>query len=444
MRFLGVVALLLLLLAARDVHAASALQNVAAEVAKGLTAIPPATVVIAAPAVSDVAGATPGRMDELSVRIAGVVAGKLGGTTRAHERALHLSGARAVAGRGGALLFLSVEIARGELRVTADLYPVMSNGWDRIRIPAPPPRAHTYTSVPIDAEVRAFFPAISLEQASVRKSRHEEGDVLAVACGDANGDGGMELVLVSKTRVAVGTLRGGRFVVGKAAPWPQLARRLPIPLREPLAGAAFVRAGLVGGTPRLLVGTTEREAVALDAGLGVRATLPGIPMAVGDMDGCASVNAEASAFEGDVTGCALGGKERPVRLAAPVVRFDAVAAGEITSRDGSSHMVVAAREPGGKLRLRLDGGEVRTGDVVGAQLAVGDLDLDGASEIVTSGVEADDVLQVLSWTGDGTDPVVRKKIPAPGGVRALTICPPEARGIPALVAVVGPEVWVVR
>jgi len=441
-RFAWGLALLVFLLAARDVQAASTLQNVAADVAKALSTLPPATVVIAASAVSDVAGATPSRMDELSVRIAGVVAGKLGGTTRAHDRALHLSGARAVAGRGGALLFLSVEIARGELRVTADLYPVMSNGWDRIRIPAPPPRAHTYTSVPIDAEVRAFFPAISLEQATVRKSRHDEGDVLAVACGDANGDGGMEIVLVSKTRVAVGSLRGGRFVVGRAARWTQLARRLPVPLREPLAGAAFVRAA--GAGPRLLVGTTEREAVALDAGLGVRATLPGIPMAVGDLDGCASVNAEASAFEGDVTGCALAGKERPLRLAAPVVRFDAVAAGEITTRDGSSHTVVAAREPGGKLRLRLDGGEVRTGDIVGAQLAVGDLDLDGASEIVTSGVEADDVLQVLSWAGDGNDPVVRKKIPAPGGVRALTICPPEARGVPALVAIVGPEVWVVR
>ncbi|WP_394823687.1 hypothetical protein [Pendulispora albinea] len=431
---------LALVLFAGEARAASALQGVAAELSKGLTAIPPATVVIASSPVTDVAGTVPARTDELSVRIAGVVAGKLGGTTRAHDRAAALAGARAVAGRGGALLYLSVEIARGELRVTADLYPVMSNGWDRIRIPAPPPRAHVFASVPIDAEVRAFLPSIALEQASVHKARHEEGDVLAAACGDVNGDGGMELVLVSRARVAMGTLRGARFVVSKAVPWTALARRVPVPLREPLAGAAFVRSSAA----KLLVGTSEREAVALDAGLGVRATLAGIPIPLGELDSCAAINPEASAFEGDVTGCGASSKERPVRATPPAARFDAVAAGEITARDGVPHVMVAAREPGGKLRLRLDAGEIRTVETVGAQLAVGDLDLDGGAEIATSSDGPDDALQVLSWAGDGSEPVVRKKIPAPGGVRALAICPPEVRGVPALVAVVGPEVWVVR
>jgi len=213
-------------------------------------------------------------------------------------------------------------------------------------------------------------------------------------------------------------------------------------LREPLAGAAFVSSR--GAGAKLLVGTTERDAVALDANLGVRATLPGIPIALGEMDGCAAVNAEASAFEGDITGCGIAGKDRAVRATPPAARFDALAAGEITSRDGSTHVVVAAREPGGKLRLRSGAGEVKTVDAVGAQLAVGDLDLDGGSEIVTSSDGPDDALQILSWAGDASEPLVRRKIPAPAGVRALAICPPEARGVPALIAVVGPEVWVVR
>ena len=38
----------------------------------------------------------------------------------------------------------------------------------------------------------------------------------------------------------------------------------------------------------------------------------------------------------------------------------------------------------------------------------------------------------------------RLHIPAPAGVRALGVCPAEARGEPALVAVVGSEVWVIR
>jgi len=431
------------LAAGREAWAASALQGLASDVAKGLSAIPPATVVIASSPANDVPGTVQATADNLSVRLAGVVAGKLGGTTRAHDRAVSLAGARAVAGRGGALLYLTVEIAHGELRVAADLYPVMSNGWDRIRIPAPPPRAHVFASAPIDAEVRAFLPPLMLEQASVHKSLHEEGDVLAAACGDANGDGGMELVLVSKARVAMGVLRAGRFVVTKAAPWGALARHVPVPVHEPLAGAAFVSPRATAGT-RLLVGTTEREAVALDANLGVRATLPGIPIALGETEGCASINVEASAFEGDLTGCFASGKEHALRVAPPAPRFDAIAGSEITARDGSSHMVLAVREPSGKLRIRLDGGEIKTVDSAGAQIAVGDLDLDGVSEIATSSDGPDDAIEIASWSGDGTEPLVRKRIPAPAGVRALTICPPEARGAPALIAVVGPEVWVVR
>jgi hypothetical protein len=423
------------LLRSPDAEAASAMTTLATELAKGIGQVPPAAVVVASPLASDVAGTVRG--DELALRVASLAAGKLGGTTRAHDHPTQLAGARAVAGRGGALVYLSLEIARGELRVTADLYPVMSNGWDRIRIPAPPPRAHAFVSVPLDAEVRAFLPAITLEQAQLHKARHEEGEVLAAACGDADGDGGMDLVLVSKARVSLGNVRGDKFVVRKASPWSGLSRRAPVPLREPLAGAAFVPT--TAGARQLLVGSTERESVALDAQLAVRAAFPGIPLPFGDADGCASVNAEASAFEGDVSACL---PDRQVRLTAPAPRYDALAVAEITARDGKSHRVVAAREPGGRLRLRLDGGEVKTMEAIGAQLAVGDLDLDGVSEIVTSSDGPDDMLTILSYAG--AEPKVRKKIAAPAGIRALAICPPEVRGVPSLVAVVGSEVWVVR
>jgi hypothetical protein len=36
------------------------------------------------------------------------------------------------------------------------------------------------------------------------------------------------------------------------------------------------------------------------------------------------------------------------------------------------------------------------------------------------------------------------RIAAPGGVKALSVCPAEDAGVRALVAVVGSEVWVVR
>lgn len=429
----------LVVLASGEARAASALASLTSELAKGLGAVPAATVIVAAPLASDVPGTVIARGDELSLRFAGLLAGKIGGATRAHEHVATLPLARAVAGRGGALLYVAAEIVRGELRVTADLYPVMTNGWDRIRIPAPPPRAHAFASAPLDAEVRAFLPAITLEHAKLRKARHDEGEVLALACGDADGDGGMDLALVSKSRVALGHVRGDRFVPRKAAPWSAFSRRVSVPLREPLAGASFVASN---GARHLLVGTSEREPVALDENLAVRAALPGIPVAMGGLDGCANVRVEASAFEGDVVGCSVVARDRSTRVASPAPRFDALAAAEIVARDGKLHRLLVAREPGGKLRVRLDDKDGKPLEGVGAQVAVGDLDLDGASEIVASSDGPDDAIVVFSLTG--TDARVRRRIPAPAGVRALAVCPPEARGVPALVAVVGQEVWIVR
>jgi hypothetical protein len=429
---------------ARDALAAGALEAVAAEIVRGLGPVPPATLVVASPMSIDGAaptappGATSSKADELSVRLAALLAGKLGGAARAHGQGAPLGTARAVSGTSGGLLFVAVEIAKGELRATADVYPVMSNGWDRIRVPVPPPRAHAFASAAIDAEVRSFLPPILLEQATIHKARHDEGDVLAVGCGDVDGDGGMEIVVVSRARVALGGFRQGKFTARKAAAWSSLSPRAPVPMREPLAGIAFQPRALGGG---LFVGTTERGGVALDANLGLRSPLRGIPTTNTSGDACVTPNAGESAFEGDVASCSLIVLDLVLRAASPTPRYDAIATADIAMRDGKSRRIVAARELGGKLRIKL-GDAASALDGTGAQLAVGDLDLDGEPEVVTSLDGIDDAVQIHS-IGAG-EPRLRRKIPAPGGVRALAICPPEERGVPALVAVVGPEIWLVR
>ena len=43
---------------------------------------------------------------------------------------------------------------------------------------------------------------IVLEQAKVHKARHEETDVIALGCGDLDSDGGLEIVVASRARIA--------------------------------------------------------------------------------------------------------------------------------------------------------------------------------------------------------------------------------------------------
>jgi hypothetical protein len=415
--------------------AAGALETLAPEIARAMGAVPARTVVVASPLTSDLPAP---KGDELAMRLGALIAGKLGGTARSHPQVAQLATARAVSGKGGGLVYVTVEIAKGELRASADLYPVLSNGWDRIRVPAPPPRVHAFATAPLDAEARAFLPPIVLEQASIHKARHEEGDVIAMACGDMDADGGMELVLVSRARVAMGHVRGGHFLAEKFVSWSSLAPRLPVSLREPLGGAEFQPSARGGG---LFVGSSDRGGVSLDGNLAVRSLLRGVPVAVQGGDACATLNPEESAYEGLVTSCSLTVRDPVVRMTPPTSRFDALGGAEVVSASGKVRAIAVAREPGGKLKMRL-GEETRSLDGVGAQIAVGDLDQDGIPEVVTSMDAGEDAIAISSW--DGGEPRLRRRIAAPPGVRALAVCAPEVRGVPALVAVVANEVWIVR
>jgi len=417
--------------ASSEARAAGAVDGVAADASKGLGAVPATAIVVAAPIVSDQAAP---KGDELALRVAALVAGKLGATTKAHPQTANLAIARAIAGKAGGLVYVQVEIAKGELRAVLDLYPVQRNSWDRIRNPLPAPTAHAFAGTKIDAEVRAFLSPILLEQASVHKAKHEEGEVLAAACGDVDGDGGNEIALVSRARVVLGRVRAGKIAAAQMATWPSLASRAAAPLREPIGTAA-----IFGG--RVFAGTTDRGGVSIAPDFASHVKLAGLPFAIAGGVGCVGTDAGASALEGPAIDC-LASDDRATVLTAPTPRFDAIAAASIVARDGTAKPIVISRETSGRLRLKLGDTLTRAIDGAGAQVAVGDLDQDGIAEIVTTSDGADDFIAVSSWGGG--EPKARLKMAAPGGVRALAVCPPEERGAPALVAVVGAEVWIVR
>jgi hypothetical protein len=334
-------------------------------------------------------------------------------------------------------VYLETEIVRGDLRATIDVYSAMANAWDRIRNPLPSPTSHSFSSAKIDSEVRTFLTPLFLEQASVHKAHHELGDVLAAACGDLDGDGGDELALVTRTRIVTGRVVGDKFVAERTASWSALAPALPVAMREPLATAAVA-------TNAVYAGLTDRGGVSLTPDFAGHAALRGLPAPAGDDDVvCLMPEPSAGAFDGAPTGCA-GSREDGPKMALPAPRYDAFAAANVADAAGAIRTVVAVREPSGKLRLKAaDATRTPAGDY-GAELVVGDLDQDGAPEIVTSVDGPDDAISVFSWVSATADPILRWRTAAPAGVRALAVCPPERQGQPVLVAVVGDEIWLVR
>ena len=303
------------------------------------------------------------------------------------------------------------------------------------KIPLPEPQGHRFVDVPIDAEVRSFLPPILLERVSVHKSRLEE-DVRAIGCGDFDGDGGLELVLVSDKRAMIAHAQGKKLVVDRSVPFSRGLSRAPVPLRESLSSIAIEERG----TSRLWVASTDYGGLLLDDALEKTEATTRIPMQTPRGVMCATPRPEAAAFEGPFVACREG--DNSPELLAPLPKFDAYGFAALIGKNGASNgVVVAAREPTGKLRV-VRGEQSVAIEGAGAELALGDLDQDGIVEIVTSSDGNDDALHVQSW--DGTTLRTRLRFPAPGGVRAVTVCPPEAHGAPFIAAVVGNEVWLVR
>jgi hypothetical protein len=396
--------------------------------------------VVASPLHSDVAAP---RGDELASRMASLVAAALGGDARAEDRPMPLADARARSHAGtlraAAVLFVDVRVEGGELRLTADLFPVVANAWDRVRAAPPPPVAHAYVHAPVAAEVRSYLAPVRLEGARVSKFTHDAGPVLAMACGDLEGAGGNDLVLVSRREVVVGHLEAGRFVAARRAPAASLGRRAEVPMREPVASAAIV-AGERGGV--LYVGWTDRGLAAVGPDLTAPAHLAAmthaasLPVKAGDEVVCLVPDSAAGGF-GRVVDCEAGGP----RLTPPVPLFDAWSAADIVGVDGASVRVVAARDPSAVLHLTRGDESFAVSDV-GAQLAVADLDQDGVPEVVSTMARGEDALVVSSWEQGGLAP--RLRLSAPGGVDAVAVCPPEVDDAPSVVAAVGSEIWLVR
>jgi hypothetical protein len=387
------------------------------------------------------------RAAQLTASLAAQLAGRLGAGAKPRGEPSSLPIAREAARNEPALVHLLVEVAGGKLRVTADVYPVPRTVWARIRDPEPGPVAHAFAEAAIDAEVRTFLAPVPLVSAAIERAKNFEGDVVALACGDIDADGAPEIVSVSRRRVTLLRLRAGRVVPLVSRSWPDLAGVHPTPLREPIAFATLVQRELRGELlpPVADVGLTDRaRSVRLDGKLDVAAELPGL--AIPDGGGTACTKLWGLSVSGPVGPCSAGD---PAPASASVGgQYDAIASARLMSPRGQPFSVWAGRERGA-LELRDDTGRKQIAGAVGAQLAVGDLDQDGEPEILAS-LDVQNALEdgvvVWSWrrSGKGGKPREVLRLPAPAGVRALAVCPPDGPGRAPFAVATADEIWVVR
>ena len=431
-----------LALAPETARADTTLVASAQSVAHELGAAPRRALVIASPLTSDVAAP---RGDELAVRMASLVAAAMGGDASAEEHATPLAAARARSrarsGKISSVVYLDVRVDAGELRINADVYPVVSNGWDRVRLAPPPPVAHAYIHAPISAEVRSYLTPVHLERSHVTRFTHDRGALLAIACGDLDEDGGSELVLVSQREVAWGYLRDGHFVTVRRVAASSLGGRAAVPWREPLATAQTLTSG---GRGTLFVGWSDRRGASMGPELAAATHLAGLPVSLGTSVACALPNAARGGFDSALVRCddgkPLGGPSVGAGLPALV---DGWAGLDVVRPDGSTDRFVATRDPSDTLHLfRAGTADTLVAHDVGAQIAIADLDQDGAPELITTMPRSDDALVISSWRGGELVPRVR--FPAPAGVDAVAVCPADLDGAPSVVAAVGSEIWLVH
>ena len=425
----------------------AAIARVVEALAQGIGRPKTRALVTSAPLVTD----TPApRAAELTAQLTAQLAGRRGPGSRARAEPTLLPAAREAARAEGALIHLTVEIAAGKLRVSADLFPVPRSVWGKIRDPEPGPLAHAFAEAPLDAEVRAYLAPIPIVTASVDRAKNFEGDVVALACGDLDHDGSIEIVAVSRRRVTTERLRGGRVrpIVSRA--FTDLAPVAPAPLREPIGFATLVAP--TGGPWLLDVGLTDRaRSVRLDGDLRVVASFPGVAVPDGGASACTRL--AGLVITGPLVSCVPGD---PAPIAGSVGgQYDAFASARLVSARGRDYAVWAGRERGA-LELRDDAGHRSGLESVGAQLAVGDLDQDGEPEIISSLDTLnplEDAVVVRSWRRDapvppGAGPSARLfeslRIPAAAGVRALAVCPPDGPGHTPFVVATADEIWVVR
>jgi len=352
----------------------------------------------------------------------------------ARQRALEL---------GLTLVLLRPVLEHGQLTVDVDVIEWELSFWARTRKPRGTVVVHASVSEPADAEIRRYLPRPPGLLAKELRFRAPEQGSIGLACGDTQGGGNSELLIIGRHQLFLGRLSqagaGGRgsFLARRQIEWSSLSELSPHPLRAPLSGA-WLEPGVV------LVGSSDRSAlVKLDPELSHPLfARPAFPT---DLGRCHAFTATGIAAEASSCGPLTAAQPKTTAAALEVSSHDALAVLSHTDERGIVTTYELVSNPGGKVSLTIESPlEERKVHVLpgrGAQVALADLDGDGIVEAITTGPDdgAVDTIEIHSLRAEGPVLVASRKL---GPVRALSVCPFEGKNPQRLAVLLDGEIRV--
>lgn len=369
--------------------------------------------------------------DELALNLSRQLAADLAPKARAHRKVVTKAAAAALAKRGLDVAIVESNLSRE--RLTATLSVVQAQKfWRRFSSEASVLWRSQATRAS-DSELRQYLPVVPLVVSKIDRAAPLDEPILALGCGDVDGDGSLEIVAVGRRRIQMGRVVRGRFSVLASASWSELSEIAPRPLREPIATASVLPGGGVA------VGLSDRaDGLRLDDKLQVVERYPGRLPWPGA--GCAKV--EAGGLGDRVLPCAA----RDAKLTAAARAVDTLAGLSLARRDGTTHTLLATRGADGMVELALGARRVKLDAAAGAQLALAELNGDGLAELLTTESSLDpgqDAL-IARTLDDAGAAKGGFRVAVPSGVRALTVCPSEGPLLTPIVMATGDGLWVVR
>lgn len=315
-----------------------------------------------------------------------------------------------------AVLLLEPQLHGTLIQVNATLVGRRAGIWARLRGETHQVLAHAFVSKPLDTELQSYLPAVPLVRPAVAFYPSPISQPNAIACGDIDADGALELAVASRRDVAIGALRFNGFVPSHVAALSSLSEVAPAPLREPLASLWFHGAALEAST------TDRRHWLELGATLQPitkRANQWGIGPGL-----CVARDTDASALTFD---CG----HAPKLSDATSPSFDRVVA---TGERREQRVLLSRDAHTTALTIRT---ATRTWTLPdrGAQAAIGDLNRDGTIEVVSTSpslARGDDRITVHSLSKRDA-PVLLWELPVSTGVDAVALCPMTASTQSAIV-----------